>query len=381
MMTVQKALLAAAVGLLGASVAHAQTQADPAGNPTTTPSQTQRPTTPPSGVTTTESDAPRSPTQTRRARDTQGTTTSPANSPSGATTSPGNAPAGATTPKAPAGTTTSPANTPSGATTSPASGGQKGASTGSTRSEDMETQGPSASAQGATGMAGEVSLSVAQRQKLQERLARDGHYDGEIDGIIGNGTRSALRAFQRDNKLAATGRMTQETLDAMAIEVTGESEKTAATSPSGASRTGETATGDAASTRSGSTAATDTDTTGSEGTATTGTRASGIGPQNTVQLAAVGEAPTRAIQRKLQALGYYEGEIDGVAGPATRRALRAFYQAQADLVVQGKLWADSASVFDLNASDVEPVRGQGEAERERGQGEAVRKMADDVDTP
>jgi len=183
----------------------------------------------------------------------------------------------------------------------------------------------------------DVSLSFSQKQEVQVRLSDDGHYDGEIDGIVGARTRSGLRSFQREHQLTASGRMTKATLDAMGIVVNDKNRVAAA---------------------------------GAQGA---------IGATNSVQLSSLGEEPTRVIQRKLQDLGYYRGEVDGIAGPATRRALRAFYQAQADLGEKGKLWADSASVFDLNASDVEPVRGQGEATREPSGAKAAKKPADQGD--
>jgi peptidoglycan hydrolase-like protein with peptidoglycan-binding domain len=34
--------------------------------------------------------------------------------------------------------------------------------------------------------------------ELQRRLAREGYYDGPIDGVMGPATRRAVRAFERD---------------------------------------------------------------------------------------------------------------------------------------------------------------------------------------
>jgi hypothetical protein len=70
------------------------------------------------------------------------------------------------------------------------------------------------------------------------------------------------------------------------------------------------------------------------------------------------DAAIRSIQTKLQELGFYQGEIDGIVGPQTKRGLREFYRAQADLVGQGKLLAASASQFDLSADDIQRVRGE-----------------------
>jgi len=40
---------------------------------------------------------------------------------------------------------------------------------------------------------------------VQRRLARGGYYHGSIDGVIGPGTRTAIRAFERNNGLPADG--------------------------------------------------------------------------------------------------------------------------------------------------------------------------------
>lgn len=52
---------------------------------------------------------------------------------------------------------------------------------------------------------------------VQVALARRGYYRGPIDGILGSGSRRALRAFQSDEGLAVTGRVTASTLDALGI--------------------------------------------------------------------------------------------------------------------------------------------------------------------
>jgi peptidoglycan hydrolase-like protein with peptidoglycan-binding domain len=42
---------------------------------------------------------------------------------------------------------------------------------------------------------------------VQLALADRGYYRGRIDGIMGPQTRSAIRAFQRNNGLPVTGRL------------------------------------------------------------------------------------------------------------------------------------------------------------------------------
>jgi hypothetical protein len=52
---------------------------------------------------------------------------------------------------------------------------------------------------------------------VQGALARRGYYAGQIDGVIGPETESAIREFQRDNGLPATGRITRQLLQALNI--------------------------------------------------------------------------------------------------------------------------------------------------------------------
>ena len=48
-------------------------------------------------------------------------------------------------------------------------------------------------------------LSLSERKSLQEALASRGYNPGPVDGIIGAGTRAALRDWQRDHGMAADG--------------------------------------------------------------------------------------------------------------------------------------------------------------------------------
>ena len=52
---------------------------------------------------------------------------------------------------------------------------------------------------------------------VQEELARAGFYHGEIDGVLGPRTRSAIRAFERANGLPADGRVDQRLLSRMGL--------------------------------------------------------------------------------------------------------------------------------------------------------------------
>jgi peptidoglycan hydrolase-like protein with peptidoglycan-binding domain len=58
-----------------------------------------------------------------------------------------------------------------------------------------------------------------EQMKLTQETLRDlGYASGPIDGVMGSGTAAALRAFQQQEGLRATGRANPETLAALGIE-------------------------------------------------------------------------------------------------------------------------------------------------------------------
>jgi Putative peptidoglycan binding domain len=52
---------------------------------------------------------------------------------------------------------------------------------------------------------------------VQRRLARGGYYHGRIDGVIGPGTRSAIRAFESNNGLPVDGVIDRQLLRTMGL--------------------------------------------------------------------------------------------------------------------------------------------------------------------
>ena len=55
--------------------------------------------------------------------------------------------------------------------------------------------------------------------RTQAALMRKGYYEGDIDGVLGDETRAALKAFQKDEKIKETGRMDIETLTRLGIPI------------------------------------------------------------------------------------------------------------------------------------------------------------------
>jgi hypothetical protein len=52
---------------------------------------------------------------------------------------------------------------------------------------------------------------------VQRRLARAGYYHGSIDGVIGNGTRSAIRAYEHNHGLVVDGVIDRRLLATMGL--------------------------------------------------------------------------------------------------------------------------------------------------------------------
>ena len=52
---------------------------------------------------------------------------------------------------------------------------------------------------------------------VQRKLSAYGYYRGQIDGVVGSGTRSAIAAYQRENGLAVTGSINESLLRSMRL--------------------------------------------------------------------------------------------------------------------------------------------------------------------
>jgi Putative peptidoglycan binding domain len=53
--------------------------------------------------------------------------------------------------------------------------------------------------------------------EVQRRLARAGYYRGAIDGVTGNGTRGAIRSYERAHGLRVDGEIDQRLLAKMGL--------------------------------------------------------------------------------------------------------------------------------------------------------------------
>lgn len=63
-----------------------------------------------------------------------------------------------------------------------------------------------------------LQLNRSQRTEIQWNLTALGHDTRGIDGVFGNGTRSAIRQWQTANRLTATGYLTRTQIDMIALQ-------------------------------------------------------------------------------------------------------------------------------------------------------------------
>jgi peptidoglycan hydrolase-like protein with peptidoglycan-binding domain len=67
-------------------------------------------------------------------------------------------------------------------------------------------------------MSGQSSENIKQ---VQEALKSKGHDPGPADGVMGPKTQQALRAFQKESGMQATGRLDDKTASALGVDASG----------------------------------------------------------------------------------------------------------------------------------------------------------------
>ncbi|HJT86358.1 MAG TPA: peptidoglycan-binding domain-containing protein [Bryobacteraceae bacterium] len=63
----------------------------------------------------------------------------------------------------------------------------------------------------------EAQLSSDVVRSAQQQLRQDGFYNGPVDGMMNQGTRAAIRQYQKQNNLPETGRLTRGTAQSLGI--------------------------------------------------------------------------------------------------------------------------------------------------------------------
>ncbi len=137
--------------------------------------------------------------------------------------------------------------------------------------------------------------------KVQDALRRAGAYNGAVDGIWGPSSRAALQAFQQGRGLQATGEMNPATAATLGLNAA----ELLPAAPAPASSSTE----------------------------------------------VLSEQVVRNVQDRLRSLGFYEGSVDGVWGPATQTAIERFQQSRS-LQVTGQLTPVTASAMGLDPNNL-----------------------------
>lgn len=143
-------------------------------------------------------------------------------------------------------------------------------------------------------------------RNIQRTLSQRGYDAGPADGVYGESTQTALRNFQRDQRLTGSGQLDSQTLAALGVVTEG---SRAATGP--AQR---------------------------EYTPTSRRGAAMQEPRRTREqagAAGLSSNQVRDLQQELSSRGYDPGDADGQWGPRTRQALRQFQQDQ-NLAASGR---------------------------------------------
>lgn len=63
----------------------------------------------------------------------------------------------------------------------------------------------------------EEAGTTAMLRDVQAALAREGYYQGQIDGTLGAQTREAIENYQKDNHLSPTGKVTRAMLNRLGL--------------------------------------------------------------------------------------------------------------------------------------------------------------------
>jgi peptidoglycan hydrolase-like protein with peptidoglycan-binding domain len=176
--------------------------------------------------------------------------------------------------------------------------------------------------------------------EMQRALTARNLYQGKADGVWGPKTENALRNFQTQNGLEATGRLDQRSAEALGLtperqavsgsDLPDNSHVQAAPAQSAPAQ-------NAPVQKVGQPQLEDAST--------------------NVQLTSLTTEQAKEMQQRLQLLGYYRGTVDGVVGEGTRVALQHFFNRQAELASKGVVSNAAISLFGTEPNDVQRVKG------------------------
>ncbi|MBC7951647.1 MAG: peptidoglycan-binding protein [Rhodospirillaceae bacterium] len=206
-------------------------------------------------------------------------------------------------------------------------------------SQQTSSAQPSTQASRSAAAAEQQAVAPDMVRDIQRTLGAKGYDAGAPDGIYGSSTEQALRNFQRDQKLNATGQLDTQTLAALGL-------------------TGEAQAGQRAATgaTSSSSAPSYTPTTRRQGA---------MAPQPSSRQSASAR-PTqdqvRTIQQNLAERGYDAGQVDGRWGARTQQALSDFQRDQ-NLQASGRADPQTMAALGVESGSPSTQTGMSPAER------------------
>lgn len=181
----------------------------------------------------------------------------------------------------------------------------------------------------ADGQAGSKTLTSMKNKgaNLQIQLKKLGYYGGTIDVSLADGTLSALKSFQSRNGLTVDGVAGPKTLAALSKAVAKLESSSSGSTSSGSTSSGSTSSG---STSSGSTSSGST----SSGSTSNNNDSYAFTANQSLHQGATG-VQVEHLQKALVVFGHLNGSIDGSFGAKTLAAVKS-YQRENGLTVDGK---------------------------------------------
>jgi peptidoglycan hydrolase-like protein with peptidoglycan-binding domain len=211
-------------------------------------------------------------------------------------------------------------------------------------SRELNLRGGSATASTAT------DLNIDQVRQVQTRLNQMGYFSGNIDGVWGPETQTALRNFQQSKNLQVTGQLNEQTARALGVENYARAGSTAGSEGQGMAqnqiRESNTPSGQRQQSGAQQQAS---NTSGVQEPQQSGRQQStqSSARDNTqTQMVVLTQQDVRQLQRKLNNMGYDAGQVDGIWGPRTQGAVRNFQQAK-NLQASGRLNEQTMDALDL----------------------------------
>jgi peptidoglycan hydrolase-like protein with peptidoglycan-binding domain len=198
-------------------------------------------------------------------------------------------------------------------------------------------------------------------RRVQRELKADGFYHGKVDGISGPKTHAAIRAYQHDNRLAATGRLDTATMRRLGVHRAARAEasrraacnSTASRSMLRRHRASINESNGANRLNNSQNYAPNANINGA---------ANRSSEQSGTAAAAVSRSTIQAAQRKLKADGVYSGAINGRMDAATQTAIRD-YQQKNNLTANGQLDQPTLSSLGVAATTNNRTTGQSPSEQ------------------